>query len=195
MKPFFHFCFYVLSKRMKLFAFLNAVYFCSLFVTAFVASLLFVPPPYEGWPPEIFVPYFGEDLSLLFFKIFLSNLVLSAFVFVTLPGLVLFPLSSVALLVRAVSWGLLFYQLPTSVFFVALPTFIIEGEAWVLAALAGTYLGAAWFKPAWMYGKEGLSRWGALKRALKECKCVYFLVFLFLLIGAFVEVLSIAFFV
>ncbi|MDH7477039.1 MAG: stage II sporulation protein M [Candidatus Bathyarchaeota archaeon] len=193
MKTFFQFCFYVFSRRVKLFAFLNAVYFCSLFVTAFVASLFFVPPPYEGQLPEFLVPYLGENLSWLFFKVFLFNLVLSAFVFVTLPGLVFFPLSAVALLVRAVLWGLLLYQLPTSVFLIVLPTFVFEGEAWVLAALAGTCLGASWFKPAWMYGGEGLSRRDALKRMLKECECVYFLVILFLLVGAFVEVLTIAF--
>ncbi|MGQ9506381.1 MAG: hypothetical protein ACUVTB_00810 [Candidatus Bathycorpusculaceae bacterium] len=195
MKTFFSFVFYVLSKRVKSFAFLNAVYFCSLFITAFVASLLFVPPPYEGWSPEILVPYSGEDLSLLFFNIFLLNLVLSAFIFITLPGLLFFPLSSVFLLARAVSWGLLLYQLPTSVFLVALLTLVLEGEAWVLAALAGTGLGVSWFKPAWMYGEEGVSRRDALKKMLKECGCVYFLVILFLFAGAVVETLTIAFLV
>jgi hypothetical protein len=195
MKIFFQFCFRVLSKKMKLFTFLNAVYFCSLFLTAFVASLLFAPPPYEGWFPEILVPYFGEDLSLLFFKVFLCNLVLSAFVFITLPGLVFFPLSAGVLLVRAVSCGLLIYPLPTSVFLVVLPIFVLEGEAWVLAALAGTCLGVYWLKPNWMHGGEKVSRLDALKRAIKECGCVYFLIILILLVGALVEVLTIAFFV
>ena len=195
MKTFIKFCGFVLFKRIKLFAFLSAVYFCSISIAAFVASLLFMPPPSEGWSPEILVPYLNEDLLLLLFEIFLFNLFLSAFVFVTLPGLVFFPLSAVTLLVRATSLGLIIYSMPTSVFLVVLPTLVLEGEAWVLAALAGTCLGVSWFKPVWMYGREELSRWDALKKMLKECGCVYFLVILLLFVGAFVEVLTIAFLV
>lgn len=190
-KSFLRSCMKSVAERGKLLAVFNALYFCSIFVAAWVASVLFVPPPYEGWSPEILRTFLNGNSLFMVVGIFLSNLVLSAFVVVTLPGLVFFPLSSVTMVLRAILWGLLIYPLPSWAFIVALPTLILEGEAYVLAAVAGTTWGMSWLKPSWIYKGEKISRFDALKMASKECQHLYFFVILLLFVGAVVETLTI----
>jgi hypothetical protein len=186
-------CIGIISKRGKLLAVFNLLYFSSIFVAALVAGFLFAPPLYMGGSPEIFGAFPFGDPVIAFFVIFLSNLVLSAFVVVTLPGLGFFALSAVTMAVRSVLWGLLIYPLPVWGFLATLPTLILEGEAYVFAAVAGTTLGVSWLNPSWLYREEGgLSRVDALKKAFSEFKRMYFLVILLLFVGAIVETLTIA---
>jgi hypothetical protein len=186
-------CIGIISKRGNLLAVFNLLYFSSIFVAALVAGFLFAPPLYMGGSPEIFGAFPFGDPVIAFFVIFLSNLVLSAFVVVTLPGLGFFALSAVTMAVRSVLWGLLIYPLPVWGFLATLPTLILEGEAYVFAAVAGTTLGVSWLKPSWLYREEcGLSRVDALKKAFSEFKRMYFLVILLLFVGAIVETLTIA---
>ena len=119
-------------------------------------------------------------------------MILSAFVAVTLPGIVFFPLSSAFLIVRAVLWGLLLYPLPSWLFLAVLPVLILEGEAYVIAAVAGTVAGLSWVKPGWMSRGAELSRWEALKTALEEGIHLYKAVVALLFVAAIVETVTIA---
>lgn len=123
--------------------------------------------------------------------IFFFNLVLSAFVVVTLPGIMFFPLSIVFLLFRAVLWGLEQYFSPTWLFLVSLPTLALEGEAYVFAATAGTIAGASWIKPNWICPEEVISRSESFKKASKECLVLYILVAVFLFLAAVMETITI----
>jgi len=149
---------------------------------------------------EVYAWPFGEVFSvgvtnafLLFGVIFLFNLVLSGFVLVTLSGLAFFGLPLFFLSFRAFLWGMLLNGLSTPMFLAALPTLMLEGEGYVLAALAGVNLGLAWLKPKWAYGEAELSRLDAIKRALKDCARVYVLVAAFLLVAAVVETITLIF--
>jgi hypothetical protein len=180
-------------RRARLLTVFNLLYFSAIFVAALVAGFLFPPSLYEGGSSIFGTFVFGDPVVTVFW-IFAFNLVLSAFVVVTLSGLAFFPLSTAALLVRAVLWGLLIYPLPAWAFLAALPTLILEGEAYVFAGVAGTTLGMSWLKPRWAYREEsGLSRWSALKRAYGEFKRVYFVVAVLLFVAAIAETLTIAY--
>jgi hypothetical protein len=172
----------------------NLIYFSSICVAALVAGFIFPPPLYESGT-SVFGTFVLGDPVVTVFWIFVFNLFLSAFVVVTLSGLAFFPLSAVALLVRAVLWGLLIYPLPAWAFLAALPTLVFEGEAYVFAGVAGTTLGMSWIKPNWVFRVEGeLSRWDSLKKAYGEFKHVYFVVVLLLFVAAIVETLAMAYF-
>jgi len=138
---------------------------------------------------EVFVAE-SQQPWLLFISVFVWNLVVSGFVLLSLSGLVFFVLPVGLLLVRAWLWGVLLTGLPTSSFLVALPTLILEGEGYVLAGLAGMYLGLSWLSPKRAYGDDGLSRMESLKKAFGECVRIYILVVLFLLAAAVVETLT-----
>jgi uncharacterized membrane protein SpoIIM required for sporulation len=71
----------------------------------------------------------------------------------------------------------------------------LEGEAYVLAALAGVNLGMSWLKPSWVYKKEqnGFSRSEALRKAFMDCGYVYVFVVVLLLAAAIVETLTLVF--
>lgn len=156
-----------------------------------LSQFLFPPPLYSGEPPIISWVPFGGDWFVMFAGIFVFNLVLSAFVVVTLSGVVFFPLSVAFLVFRAVLWGLLFYTLSASAFAVALPTLVLEGEAYVVAAVAGTVVGISWVKPSWLFKKKELSRFESLKMALNEAKHLYMAVMLLLLAAAIIETITI----
>jgi hypothetical protein len=172
-----------------LLAFLNVTFFCSFFVVVLLAQFLFPSPFYTGelraWIP------FSDVWFIMIVGIFVFNLFLSAFVIVTLPGIMFFPLSTGFLVFRAVLWGLLFYPLPASLFLDALPTLILEGEAYVVAAVAGTVAGLSWIKPSWLFKGKELSRLEAFKMTLKEVIQLYKLVVLLLLAAAIVETIAI----
>lgn len=174
------------ASRWKLFALLNLLFFSCVLIAALLASFLFSPSLYSGSSlavPEVFLGnWFVMILGIFFF-----NVVVSAFVVVTLPGFVFFPLSAAFLVYRAVLWGLLLCGLPTWLFLVVLPTLFLEGEAYVFAAAVGTVVGFSWLKPDTIYRGEALGRVGAFKKALKECLKVYVFVIVLLLVAAVVE--------
>jgi uncharacterized membrane protein SpoIIM required for sporulation len=72
-------------------------------------------------------------------------------------------------------------------FLVSLPTLILEGEAYVLAALSGVILGLSWLKPKWIYKNGALNRSEAFKHAFGECARICVLVVILLLVGTIVE--------
>jgi hypothetical protein len=181
----------VLSERVKLVAIFNIVYFCSIFIVVLIAQFVFPPPVYLDEPLAESLVIFGNDWFTIFVGIFVFNLVLSAFVVVTLPGMLFFPLSVAFLVFRAVLWGLLLYPLPSYFFLVVLPTVAAEGEAYVVAAVVGTVAGLSWIKPNRVFKEEALSRWKALKMALKEGLHLYKVVVLLLLAAAIIEAVTI----
>ncbi|MDH5787152.1 MAG: stage II sporulation protein M [Candidatus Bathyarchaeota archaeon] len=174
-----------------MFVVLNGLFFVVVLASALVASFVFVLPPLEEGTSVIQNGLFGDSWVLTFLFIFFSNLILSAFLVVTLPGLAFFVLSCLLLSYRSVFWGSLLAFSPISQFLAALPTIVLEGEAYVIAAVAGTTLGLSWFKPNWVFRGESLSRREALVRAFKECFSLYFWVVLVLFVAAIVETLTI----
>lgn len=185
-KGFLESCVVSVSWRGRFFALLNLLFFGCVFVVALLAQFLFPPPLYLGWSPRCPEIFLGSGFSM-FLGVFVFNLVISAFAVVTLLGVVFFPWSTFFLLFRGVLWGLLLYPLPVWLFLAVLPTFVLEGEAYVLAALAGSLAGFSWIKPAYVYRGEALSRFEALKKSLEECLRIYVFVAMLLFIAAVVE--------
>jgi hypothetical protein len=183
----------ILSKGL-VFVVMNSVYFGCIFVAALVGQFLYIPPPYMGEPVGVSGSFLGFDWPLMILSIFLFNLVLSGFVFVTLPGLVFFPFSAAALVMRAVLLGIMLNHVPTPIFLAAFPTLILEGEAYVLAGVAGVDLGLSWLKPKWAHGEEGLFRLESFKKVLKDCICIYVLVATLLFAAAVVETVTLIYF-
>ena len=181
----------LLSSRVKLVVFMNLFFFGGVFVTALMLG--FLPPPqlYEG-PPAQFSATVSGSLILTVLSIFVFNLIVSAFVIITLPGFVLFPLSAAFLVYRAFIWGVLIYESPNWVFLIALPTLVLEGEGYVFAAVAGTLVGISLIKPKWVCKAESVSRAESLKKALRECAWAYVFVMMFLFIAAIVETVALA---
>lgn len=132
------------------------------------------------------------DAWLAVFRIFFSNLVLSAFLMVTVSGLVFFAFSPAILVLRAIVWGELLSRSTAGAFLAAVPTLMVEGAAYVLACVAGIVLGLSWLRPRWVYGEEGLSRVEALKKAFRECLWLYVWVVLLLAVAAVIEVATLA---
>lgn len=185
-------CLSAISRRGRFLAVVNVLYFGSIFVAVLFFQFQNLPL-YEG--PSVRLPEFFVrlDWPVLIIAIFLFNVVLSGFVAVTLPGLLFFPLSVITLSFRGYLWGLSLSRLSTLHFLVVLPTFVLEGEGYVIASVAGILLGLSWLKPDWAYGDEGLSRIESLKRALRECGRIYLLVAVVLLVAAIVETVTIQF--
>jgi hypothetical protein len=180
----------VVSRRLKLFAFLNALFFGCAFLAMLSASLILHPLCYSSWRslvPEVFM----ANWLLIFLFLLASNFIITAFAFVTLPGFVFFPLSAVTLGDRAVLWSLLLLPLPDWSFLCSLPALVLEGEAYVFAAAAGTIVGASWVKPNWMYAGMGLTRGESFRAGLKECLRIYTLEVFLLFISAAVETATI----
>ncbi len=184
-------CVNVFLVRGKVFVVLNVVFFDSIFLAVLLSQFLCVPSFYSVESLGILVWLRGLDWPWMILAIFLFNLVLSGFVVLTLPGLVFFPLSAVVLVMRGVLWGLMLNQ-PSSVpFLLLLPTFVLEGEGYVLASMAGTVLGLSWLKPNVIYKDEHLSRLDALKTALREALRLLFLGAILLFLAAVAETLTI----
>lgn len=184
-------CLNVISQRILFLMVLNWLFFGGMFVGALLGQYGLVNS-FEWWLVGDEVFQGGLEVSpWLVLGIFFSNLVLSGFVLVTLSGLAFFVLPLVFLSVRGFLWGVLLNGLSTPMFLAAFPTLILEGEGYVLAALAGVNLGVSWFKPKWAYRGEGLSRRESVKMALKDCLHIYVLVAIFLFVAAVVESLTI----
>lgn len=172
-----------LSKRSSLFTLMNIVYFGSLFVAALMT----------GQQNRLLNEWMvgessGEvnNVVIMFVDIFLFNFVVSGFLLLTVTGLLLFPLPVGMLVFRASLWGSLLSQLPTPVFLATFPTLLLEGEAYVIAGVAGINLGLSWLKPNWV-SKNGSSRRDALGQAVRESAYLYVLVTTLLLAAAVVE--------
>jgi len=180
----------VLSARGWILATMNLLYFGSLFGGALVAQL--GPLQRSGLPLDTGW-FFSLDSGFLVItlSIFLFNLFVSGFILTTLSGLVFFALPIAVLFYRALLWGVLLTGLHTSLFFASFPTLLLEGEGYVLAALAGVNLGLSWFRPKWAYREEEMTRSGAVKRAFKDCMRIYVWAAILLLAGAFVEAVTI----
>jgi hypothetical protein len=178
--------FEALSRRVKLLAMFNVAFFVSLFFTVLVAEAFIPSTPFVDQSYPYAESYVGRDYYALFVVIFAANLFLSAFVVVTLSGALFFPLSFIFLMYRAASWGLLVYQMPSWLFLISLPVLVFEGEAYVIAAVAGTLLGISWVRPRVLHHDE-LTRKGSLKMILKECFALYWIVTGLLLAAATIE--------
>lgn len=185
--------FKLVCGRWKVFALFNLLFFGSVLAVVFLAEFMFPPPLYNGWSPNALGVFLDGSWPFMVFGIFLFNLCVSAFVVVTLPGIVFFPLSTFFLLFRAVLWGLLIYALPIWPFVAVLPTVVLEGEAYVFSAAVGTIVGGSWVKPDWLFKDEGLSRVDAFKRALKEGLRGYVFVAVLLFLASVVETATIIF--
>lgn len=182
----------VVSARGKLLAFMNLIFFGCVFVVFFLSDYLFAPSPFSEvlspFPPT----FFGEGFFIVL-GIFLFNLFVSSLIVVTLPGFVFFPLSPALLIFRGFIWGVLLHYQPTWMLLVAMPTLVLEGEAYALAAVAGTVGGFSWIKPARLYCEEDLGRTAAFTKALRECVVIYFFVCVLLLLAAIVETATLVF--
>ncbi len=189
MRDFWRSLFSLVWRKSWVLVLLNWLFFGAMVVGALLGQTGIVEV-YE-WPvgEEVFTAEVSDAL-LMVASIFLFNLVLSGFLLVTLTGLVFFGLPLAFLLYRALLWGALLNGLPTPSLFVVLPTLILEGEGYVLAALAGVNLGLAWLKPEWAYRAVDLSRLEAVKKAMKDCARIYVLVASFLLAAAVVETMT-----
>ena len=166
----------------KLASFLNLLFFGAALVTGVLASIFIPAPLASGAKVFTFPSFVAGNGFLLFLFIFTLNVAFSAFVVVTLPGFLFFPLSISALAYRGLLWGMLIYALPTWAFLVLLPVMILKGEAYVFAAAAGASVGLSWLRP-----KKGLKRLASLRNALQQCVHTYTLVVALLLAAAAVE--------
>lgn len=182
----------MLSARWKILAFMNLVFFGCIFVVVSASEFLLPPTLYPGFAKGFPEAFFLNNFPLTVLSIFVSNLVLSAFIVVSLPGFVFFPLSTALLVFRGLIWGTLLYPQSTWVVLVATPTLVLEGVAYSLAAVAGTIVGVSWIKPDWVYAKENLTRNEALRKAMKECLSLYFFVAIILLAAATAEAATLA---
>jgi hypothetical protein len=134
--------------------------------------------------------YIEGRLGMAIALTFLVNLVLGSFVVLTLPSLVV-PFAGLAIgLYRALLWGILFSPSPASALgastIAALPTILLEGEAYVLAMLG------VW---VWWSGvvRRRDGRWNAWKAGLRFQARLYPAVAVTLVLAAICEVLSVIF--
>lgn len=191
MKVFFESCVLSLFRRSSLFLAVNVLYFGFILVGAVVVQFPGVVV-YEWLMNESVLDVAADPLSLGA-GIFLFNLVVSGLFLTTFSGLVFFVLPFGVVLWRALAWGTLIAQLPSPEFFAALPTFVLEGEGYVIAAVAGVILGLSWLKPDWVFRGENLSRKQALTAAMKECLHLYVFVVVLLLVAAVVETVTLTY--
>ncbi len=179
-------------RRGKLFASLNLLFFGSVLVGALLAQNPYLAV-YELPLSDSFFLSLMDNAFLLAVGIFFFNLVVSGFLLTTLSGLAFFGLPLLVLVWRALLWGVLIARLPSPQFFVALPTFILEGEAYVIAATAGVLLGLSWLKPTWVNRGEKSTRRMALRATWIECVQLYLWIVLFLIVGAVVEAFTLVY--
>jgi hypothetical protein len=180
----------VLSVRGKLLALMNLAFFGCVFGVVLALEFLLPPTLYSDTQQSLFDVPFAGNFVLMLLSIFFSNLILSSLIVVTLPGFVFFPLSTVFLVYRAVIWGLLLHYERTWFFLVALPTIVLESQAYALASVAGTVVGASWLMPKRVYRQEVFTRVEAFQKALRECLAIYVFVVIFLFVAAVVETVT-----
>lgn len=122
---------------------------------------------------------------------FLVNLVIGAFLYISVPSLILPFLGFLLGMYRAVIWGLLFSPAHPDMQLIMIPhslTLLLEGQAYILA-LFGVYLqGRAFLWPK----SVGLETHGqGYKEGLKRTGKIYILVTLTLAIAAIYEVIEV----
>ena len=181
-------CLSVVWKRSWIFVVLNWLFFGFIVLGALLLQFGVVGVYY--WPLGETFPVEVGNVFLMVGFIFVFNLILSGFLVVTLTGLAFFGLPVFFISFRAFLWGLLLNELSTPLFLAILPVLILEGEGYVLGALAGVNLGLSWLKPSWAYRSENLSRLEAFKKALKDSARIYILVAAVLFVAAIVETLA-----
>ena len=180
----------VLERRHNLFVIFNILFFTIVFFSALIISFLLPPPLAEGtaqWMPS---SLFGADWLSMFLGIFLFNLLFCSVITLVLSGLAIFILPAALLSYRAFLWGMLIAFVPSWQFLLALPTLVLEAEAYVLASVVGTTLGLSWLRPSLVFRGEP-SRLNALKQALREAAHICIFVVLLLLIAAIIETITI----
>jgi hypothetical protein len=170
------------SSNWRLLSIFNVVFFSVALGAGLGAGLLFPVQFYSGQRVYILPQFLYGSLPLMFLFLFCFNLAIGAFAIVTLPGFLFFPLSGGLLIFRAVLWGLMLYPLPAGFFLSALPTLVLEGEAYVFAAAVGTTVGYSWIRRP-----KGASRWEAFVDACGRDTVAYVFVVLLLLAAALVE--------
>lgn len=121
---------------------------------------------------------------------FIINLVVGTMLWITLPGLILFPLAPLAAFYRACGWGIISAPTDLGLFLRLLPTVLAEGLGYILAVVPSVRLGLAWLIPKRVYNEELLTRRQALRKALAELGPAYLIVSLTLLAAAIIEVVS-----
>lgn len=191
LEDFLRLCWFTFSRRLPFFALMNLLYFGSILTSAFFTQLSFPPSYWEPIQTPEILPVEGNAFFVLVLNIFLFNFFVSAFILITLTGIVFFLFPAGFLVLRAWYWGSVLSQLPTFPFLAVLPTLILEGEGYVLAGVAGVSLGLSWLSPERAYKGECLSRLESFKRALKDFMRIYVLVALFLFVAALVEAFTI----
>jgi hypothetical protein len=185
-------CFATLSRRNLYFVILNWLFFASIVVGAFLAQFNGIGHfwvPFETSPFQVGV----SNGVVMVVTIFLYNLILSNLIIITLPGAIFFAVPAGFLCLKGLLVGIFLSNLSTARFLVALPTIVLEGEGYVLAALAGVILGLSWLLPKYLWRGEKLSRFEFFKSALKECLHIYVIVAIFLFAAAVVEAITIVF--
>jgi hypothetical protein len=170
------------SSHWRLLSAFNALFFSVIAIVDLTEVLFSSPGVYYGQSVYVLPQFLYGSLPLMFLFIFSFNLAVSAFAFVTLPGFLFFPLSSALLTFRAVLWGLIVYPLPMNLFLQVLPTLILEGEAYVIAAGVGTVVGYSWLRRT-----KDKPRTEAFRSAVRVGASAYVFVVLFLLAAAIVE--------
>lgn len=183
----------VLFRWNTLLVSLNLIYFGSILVGAFLAQTPYVIV-YELPASDNYLLGTVDNAFLLALAIFFFNLVISGFLLTTLSGLIFFVIPFIVLAWRALLWGTLIAQAPSPQFFAVLPTFVLEGEAYVIAAAAGIILGLSWLKPEWVLKGDKMPRPRALRTAFTDCVRLYFWVILLLVAGAVVETVTLIYF-
>jgi len=166
---------------------MSAAFFSCVCMAALLSDLLLPAQLYSSLPTNPFYTFFSGDFTLMVLTVFLLNLFLSALAVVTLPGALFFPLPMFSLLFRATTWGLMIHSMTNRMLLTLLPTLMLEGEAYALAAVAGTLLGASWLLPKRVYPGEDVTRGEAFRKALKETLRIYVLITILLLASAIVE--------
>jgi hypothetical protein len=177
--------------RWGLLASLNLLFFGCVFGAAAIGSFIFSPVPYSGQQMFTVPSFLPRNWFLIFSFVLVFNLIVSVFTVVTLPGFFFFPLSASALAFRAILWGLLVFPVPTPLFLAGLPTLVLEGEAYVFAAAAGTTAGVSWVKSSWLYSEKFLSRSEAFRKGLNECRSLYDFTIVLLIAAATAETAAI----
>jgi len=182
-------CFSILRERGLFFALINLVYFGAVIVGGFLAQYtsLFLPVPGESGVLGV-----SSVSAWLVVDIFVWNFVLSAFLLLTLSGVVFFVLPLIMLVYRGLLWGVMLNFLSTDRFFAVLPTIFLEGEGYVVAAVAGVVLGLSWLSPKTAYPSKDFSRKDALAEALVDALRFLVLVAVLLFVAAVVEAVTIA---
>jgi hypothetical protein len=185
-KEFLQFFRFNLLRRRKIFVMLNMLFFDSIFLGVLMGQFLRFPSFYvdSSW-------LYVLDWHLMMLTIFAWNFIWGGLIFLTMPGLVFPPFSAALLAIRGLSWGTMLNQHSVESPFLVFLIFILEGEGYILASMAGTVLGLSWLRPDWMYKDEQLSRLDALKTASREALCLLSISAIILFSGAIVETLAI----